>query len=63
MDGQIKLDIPMKTHSPPLEGNFCEEQGNTVKPAIVQDYNRHMEYVDKSECMKNSYPIGRWTWN
>jgi len=31
------------------EGNFCDEYGNAVKPAIVQDINRHMEYPDRSD--------------
>jgi hypothetical protein len=45
----------------PAEGNFCEHE-NTLKPAIVQDYNRHMGYVDKSDCIMNSYSISRRTW-
>jgi hypothetical protein len=48
-------------HSP-AEGNFCGEYGNTLKPAIVQDYNKHMGYVDKSDRMTNSYSICRRTW-
>jgi hypothetical protein len=39
---------------PPAEGNFCDEYGNAVKPAIVQDYNRRVVYVDKSDHMTNS---------
>jgi hypothetical protein len=49
-------------HHPPAEGNFCDEHGNALKPAIIQDYNQHMEYVDKSDCMTNTYSISRWTW-
>jgi hypothetical protein len=49
-------------HSPPLEGNFCDEHGKAMKPAIIQDYNRHMGYVDKSDCMTNSYSISRQIW-
>ena len=52
----------MSMHSPPLEGNFCDEHGNAMKPAIIQDYNRHTEYVDKSDLMTNSYSICRRTW-
>jgi hypothetical protein len=26
-------------HDPPAEGNFCEESGNALKPAIMEDYN------------------------
>jgi hypothetical protein len=32
------VNILTNTHSPPLEGNFCDEQGKAVKPAIIQDY-------------------------
>jgi hypothetical protein len=49
-------------HCPPAEGNFCGECGIALKPAIVQDYNRHMGYVDKSDHMTNSYSIRRLTW-
>jgi hypothetical protein len=41
-------------HSPPLDSNFCDEDGKAVKPAIIQDYNRHKGNVDKSDCMTNS---------
>jgi hypothetical protein len=34
-------------HSPPTEGNFCAEHGNDIKPAIVVDYNIHMELLTK----------------
>jgi hypothetical protein len=35
---------------------------NALKPAIVTDYNRHMDYVDKGDRMANSYSISRRTW-
>jgi len=41
-------------HDPPEEGNFCDDSGNTLKPAIVEDCNRHMGYIDKSDRMPNS---------
>jgi hypothetical protein len=28
-------------HDPPEDGNFCEESGNTLKPAIMKDNNQH----------------------
>jgi len=40
-------------HYPPLEGNFCDKHGTAVKTAMIQDYNRHMGYVGKSDCMTN----------
>jgi hypothetical protein len=41
-------------HHLPAEGNFCDEHGNTLKPVIIQDYNQHMGYVDKSNHMTNT---------
>ena len=49
-------------HSPPPECNFCDEHRKAVTPAIMQDYNRHVGYTDKPNCMMNSYSISRWTW-
>jgi hypothetical protein len=49
-------------HAPPAEGNFCDEHGKAIKPAIVGDYNRHMGHVDKLDRMANSYSISRQTW-
>jgi hypothetical protein len=42
-------------HDTPAEGNFCDESGNALKPAIVDDYNRHMGYVNESDRMANSH--------
>jgi hypothetical protein len=50
------------THDPPREGNYRDEHGNAIKPAIVADYNRHMGYVDKADRMANSYTASRRTW-
>jgi hypothetical protein len=61
-----KCDVHMLTtmHTTPAEGNFCDEHGNAIKPAIVDDYNLHMGYVDKVDRMTNSYSISRrrWKW-
>jgi hypothetical protein len=59
-----KRDVYMLTnmHYPPAEGNFCDQHGNAIKPAIVADYNAHMGYVDKADRMANSYSISRRTW-
>ena len=56
------VNILMNMHSSPLEGNFCDYQGQAVKPAIIQDYDRYVEYVDKSDHITNIYSIRRWTW-
>jgi hypothetical protein len=49
-------------HTPPAECNFCGEHGKGIKPAIVADYNMHMEYAHKVDRMVNSYSISSWTW-
>ena len=61
-----KRDVYVLTniHAPPAEGNFCDESGRALKPRVIEDYNTHMGYVDKSEWMVNSYGISRrmWKW-
>jgi hypothetical protein len=51
-------------HSPPAEGNLCDKYRNALKPATVEDYNRHTGYVDKSDIMATSYSTSRrpWKW-
>jgi hypothetical protein len=49
-------------NSSPVEVNFYDEHGKAVKLAIIPDHNRHIGYVDKSDCLMNSYCISRWTW-
>jgi hypothetical protein len=39
-------------HLPLAEGNFYDEYENAVKPANVQDYERHVGYVDKNGSMR-----------
>jgi len=58
------INVLTNTHSPLLEGNFCDGHRKAVKPAITQDYiyHRHMGYVEKSDCMSNSNSISRWIW-
>jgi hypothetical protein len=53
------VHILMNMHSPPLEGNFCDEHGKVMKMAVIQDYNRHMGYMGKSDHMTNSYSSSR----
>ena len=59
-----KRDVYVLTnmHPPPVEGNFVDESGHAVKPHVIEDYNTHMGYVDKSDRMANSYGIARRTW-
>jgi len=53
------------TDPPPAEGNFCDNSNRPVKPHIVEQYNRHMGFVDISDHMANSYSMDRcklkWT--
>jgi hypothetical protein len=54
------VNMLMNMHHPPVEGNFCDKHGNTLKPVIIQikqDYNQHMGYVDKSDSMTDTYSI------
>jgi hypothetical protein len=64
MNWKDKQDINMLTNmqNPPVQGNFCDEHGNALKPVIIQDYNRHMGYVDERDCMRNTYTISGQTW-
>ena len=59
-----KHDVYVLTnmHTPPVEGNFCDISGHAVKPRVIEDYNAHVGYVDKSDRMVNSYGIARRTW-
>jgi hypothetical protein len=49
-------------YNPPPTGNFCDEDGNALKPQIIQDYNQNMRFVDKGDRMMNSYSIHRQSW-
>jgi hypothetical protein len=50
-------------HDPPTEGNYHDEHGNAIKPAIVADYNRQVWHVNNADRMTNSYMGSRRTWN
>jgi hypothetical protein len=50
----------IRVHAAPSEGYFCDEHGNALKPAVVQDCNGHIGYMEKSDCMMNSSLIIRW---
>jgi len=59
-----KRDVCLLTniHNPPREGNYHDEHGNAIKPAIVADYNCHMVHVDNSDRLANCYTASRQTW-
>jgi len=39
------IQVLMNIHGAPTEGNFCNDQGNAIKPPIVVDSNHNMGYV------------------
>jgi hypothetical protein len=43
------------------DSDYCDKHGNAIRPKIIEDYNQHMGYVDKSERRANSYSILRHT--
>jgi len=49
-------------HHLPANGNFCDKHGNDTEPKIIQDYKKHMGYVDWVDRMINNYVIWHWTW-
>jgi len=49
------INILMNMHSPPLEGNFCDEHGRAVKLATIQDSNRQVGCVDKLTACNMSF--------
>jgi hypothetical protein len=59
-----KRDVFVLTnmHAPPVEGHFVDEADQDVIPHVIEDYNTHMGYVDKSDRMANSYGIATKTW-
>ena len=51
-------------HSPQLQGNFCDEHGKAMKPAIIQDYesllisNAHSEVSRKRDHVFKQTKVG-----
>ena len=46
---------------PPEEGNFCDDSKLAVKPQIVARYNRHMGYINISDCYSMCRRTFKWT--
>jgi hypothetical protein len=55
--------VLMNMHNPPNEGNFIDGCGHAIKPHVTEDYNAHMESVDKADRMVKSYGIAQRPWN
>jgi hypothetical protein len=53
MERQTKCKHTDKNAFSTIGGNFCDVHGKGEKSAILQDYARHMGYVDKSDHMIN----------
>jgi hypothetical protein len=56
------MSILTNMHKSPAEGKICHECGRFHKLAIVEEYSRYMNYVDKGDRMGNSYSISHRTW-
>jgi hypothetical protein len=58
------VHIRTDMHHPATNGNLCDECVVPAKPAVMGDYNRHMDYVDLGDRMLNGYLIQcqRWEW-
>jgi hypothetical protein len=41
-------------------GNFCDEHRHAIKPTIIQECNKHIEYADIGNRMVSSYSIPYW---
>jgi hypothetical protein len=52
-----KRDVCLLTniHDPHSEGNYHDEHGNAIKPAIVADFKHHMRHVVIADKVANSY--------
>jgi len=59
LEGQTR-SLHANMDPPPADANFCDDSN-----CPMEWYNRHMGYVNSSECMANSYSINRhnfeWT--
>jgi hypothetical protein len=53
--------MPTNMDPPPAEEHFCDDRNCPVKANIMEQHNRHMGYVDKSDRMTNSYSMSRHT--
>jgi hypothetical protein len=48
---RLNVNILTNMHCPPADNSICDWYENALKPVGVQDCNRHMGYIDKSDQM------------
>jgi hypothetical protein len=58
--GEVRILTNM--HKPSVKGKFCDKHGKPQKPAIVEDYSQHMDYVKRGKRMTNNYSVSRRSW-
>jgi len=58
---RLEIYILTSMDPPPAEGYFCDDSNHPMKLHILEQYNRHMGYVDNSDCMANSCSMSRRT--
>ena len=46
---------------PAAEGNICGDNNHPVQPHIMEQYNRHMGYVDDSDRTVNRHLMSQCT--
>jgi hypothetical protein len=61
-----KRDVHVLTNTcnPPAEGNFCDENGNAHKPAVVEDYKTNGlcgHWRQNGKNYANSHCMWKWT--
>jgi hypothetical protein len=50
--GEHDMYVLTNMHNPAAtEGNFCDKNGNALKPQILQGHNQHMGYAEKGYRM------------
>lgn len=48
-------------HYPPANGNFFDEHGKALKTEMLQDYSRHMRYINLGDRMIKSNQVQHQT--
>lgn len=60
-NNKIYVQMLINMHSPPVEGNCCDENSNAEKPTIVEDHS--MGCVDEGNNGKQLHHLPpQWKW-